>query len=189
MSEVLDFDTLKEKAFETANNHGWHDREQTDEVSLMLIITEVAEAVNADRKGKCADKDKFLASLKSDDDGEMFSMLFNQYVKDTFEDELSDIIIRCMDLGRMRFCSFDGVNEEVERLSVSVDRIPSFPVLAYYICQDITFPSYDLEDRLQNVVIQVLSYCRLRNIDIASFVDLKMRYNEMRSYKHGGKKY
>lgn len=189
MSRGLDFDTLKEKAFKTAKNHGWHEEAQPDEVLLMLIITEFAEAVNADRKGKHADKDKFLASLKHDDDGEMFSTIFDQYIKGTFEEELADILIRCLDLGALRLCSFDGVNETVERMIPKADMIPSFPALAYSICQDITCQSYDMEDKLQNVMVCVLLYCRLRNIDIVSFVDLKMRYNELRPYKHGGKKY
>ena len=189
MSRALDFDTLKEKAFKTAKNHGWHEESQPDEMLLMLIITEVAEAVNADRKGKHADKEKFLSSLKHDDDGEMFSTIFDQYIKGTFEEELADILIRCLDLGALRLCSFDGVNETVEKMAQITETTPSFPVLAYSICQDITCQSYDSEDKLQSVAIQILLYCRLRNIDIVSFVELKMRYNELRPYKHGGKKY
>lgn len=34
MSRELDFDTLKEKAFKTAKNHGWHEEAQPDEVLL-----------------------------------------------------------------------------------------------------------------------------------------------------------
>ena len=87
----MDLQKLSQEAFETAKAHGWHDEEQPDETLLMLIITEIAEAVQADRKDKHAYKDKFLASLKPDDDGEMFSMLFGQYIKNSVENTCAQV--------------------------------------------------------------------------------------------------
>lgn len=46
----MDLQKLSQEAFETAKAHGWHDEELPDETYLMLIITEIAEAVQADRK-------------------------------------------------------------------------------------------------------------------------------------------
>ena len=48
----MNLNELKNRAYKTAKAHGWHDKELSDETYLMLIITEIAEAVNADRAGK-----------------------------------------------------------------------------------------------------------------------------------------
>lgn len=42
---------LRDEAYATACNKGFHDEKHSDEHYLMLVITEIAEAVQADRKG------------------------------------------------------------------------------------------------------------------------------------------
>ena len=46
-----DLNKLRDRAYKIAKAHGFHEKEYSDETYLMLIITEIAEAVNADRKG------------------------------------------------------------------------------------------------------------------------------------------
>lgn len=36
---------------------------------------------------------------------------------------------------------------------------------------------------------RVIAYCKLKGIDIDFFVEQKMRYNKLKDYKHGNKKY
>ena len=43
---------LRDRAYQCACKHGFHDKEYSDKHWLMLIITEISEAVDADRKGK-----------------------------------------------------------------------------------------------------------------------------------------
>lgn len=42
---------LRDRAYDNSCKHGFHDKKYSDEHFLMLIITEIGEAVNADRKG------------------------------------------------------------------------------------------------------------------------------------------
>lgn len=184
----MNFDKLSQEAFETAKAHGWHDTEQPDETLLMLIITEIAEAVQADRKDKHAYKDKFLASLKPDDDGEMFSMLFGQYIKNSVEDELSDVVIRCLDLAGLRNIEFDYALKLMESGMKKVNK--AFPVFMYECCADISNGSLaTLARRLNVIVAAIICYCKQKGIDIDFFVEQKMRYNKLRSFKHVNKKY
>ena len=44
----MNLNNLSREAYETAKAHGWHDKEYSDEHFLMLIITEIAEAVQAE---------------------------------------------------------------------------------------------------------------------------------------------
>lgn len=187
----MDLQKLSQQAFATAKAHGWHDEEQPDEVYLMLIITEIAEAVQADRKDKHAYKDKFLASLKPDDDGEMLSMLFEQYIKNSVEDELCDVIIRSLDLLAVR--NKDAYIDEymVKYMLDFMESKPAFPEVAYEMCKFAasTDESIRLSERLGCIITLVELYCKQKGIDIDFFVEQKMRYNQLMEYKHGNKKY
>ena len=181
----MNFDELTHEAFATAKANGWHDIEQPDETYLMLIITEIAEAVQADRKDKHAYKDKFLASLMPDDDGDMFSMLFEQYIKNSVEDELSDILIRCLDLAALREISLNGVTEMTHTFHV---RDYSLARLCYALCCHVT-AIIPLRCKIADVIAYTLAWCSFNSIDIDFFVEQKMRFNKLRDYKHGNKKY
>ena len=46
-----------------------------------------------------------------------------------------------------------------------------------------------LEDKVHSVLNEIFSFCAAQEIDIEWHVGQKMRYNELRSFKHGNKKY
>lgn len=94
----MDLNKLRDEAFEIAKAHGWHDEKLSDETYLMLIITEIAEAVQADRKGKHADAGLFNADVETldmadDYDRDVWKRDFEIYIKNTVEDELADVVI------------------------------------------------------------------------------------------------
>ena len=43
--------------------------------------------------------------------------------------------------------------------------------------------------RLNYTIAAVIAYCKQKGIDIDFFVEQKMRYNKLREYRHGNKKY
>lgn len=75
---------------------GFWDGETNIGEKLMLIVTEVAEAMEAWRKGREVEVSKLRVVDKNPDysqDGN-----FKNYIKDTFEDEIADVFIRLFDL-------------------------------------------------------------------------------------------
>lgn len=192
----MDLQKLSQEAFETAKAHGWHDEEQPDETYLMLIITEIAEAVQADRKDKHADVDKFKeyktyygTFLPSEEIRTIrFREDFEAYIKNSVEDELSDVVIRCLDLAGLRNIEFDYALKLMESGMKKVNK--TFPVFMYECCADISNASLaTLARRLNVIVAAIICYCKQQDIDIEFFIEQKMRYNKLRNYKHGNKKY
>ena len=63
---------------------------------LMLVVSELAEALEADRKNRYSlNNPKDIAALANDED---FNDAFSSHVKDTFEDEIADAVIRLFDM-------------------------------------------------------------------------------------------
>ena len=185
----MNFDKLTQQAFATAKAHGWHDTEQPDEHWLMLIITEIAEAVQADRKDRHADVELFNYYYEDNDDGFdadgfIFKTYYDDFIKNSVEDEIADIIIRCLDYAALREIGLDRVPSYATSycLDKSIAKY-NFPAFAYFL----TFKTVNGD--VTDVLARVIAYCKLKNIDIDFNVELKMRYNKLRSYKHGNKKY
>lgn len=181
----MNFDELAQQAYATAKAHGWHDEKLPDETYLMLIITEIAEAVQADREGRHADIDLFKALLETyANDDAVFKYEFETHVKNSVEDELSDIIIRCLDYSALRGISLDNVPIFVTGYcrDKSIAK-RDFPTFAYFL----TFKAVNGD--VTDVLARIIAYSKLKNIDIDFFVEQKMRYNQLRDYKHGNKKY
>ena len=87
---------------------GFWDKEKNIGELLMLVTSELGEALEADRKNKHADLENFelnvgkteelrnnLGKIVSKDN---YAVHFKTFVKDTFEDEIADAVIRLLDL-------------------------------------------------------------------------------------------
>ena len=68
---------------------------------LMLTVSELGEAMEADRKDKRTDKEhlKWVASLKNDSVADEF---FKNHIKDTVEDEMADAIMLLLSISASR---------------------------------------------------------------------------------------
>ena len=181
----MDLQELSQEAFATAKAHSWHDTEQPDETYLMLIITEIAEAVQADRKDRHADV-KFFRSLY-EPDVRIWISCFENYIKNSVEDELSDVLIRCLDLAALRNCDLSLAGAVTDRnLLTANDELPKF---AFRMCWMLSDETDTLCSRLNYTIAAIIAYCKQKGIDIDFFVEQKMRFNKLLDYKHGNKKY
>lgn len=104
---------------------------------------------------------------------------------DCVEFELADIIIRCLDLAALRGISLDGVTEMTQTFHV---RDYSLARLCYALCCHVT-AIIPLRCKIADVIAYTLAWCSFNSIDIDFFVEQKMRFNKLRDYKHGNKKY
>lgn len=61
---------------------------------LMLVVSELSEALEADRKDRYADAFAFESALGSDMSDGRFMKAFEDNIKDSYEDEIADAMIR-----------------------------------------------------------------------------------------------
>lgn len=179
---------LKYKAYHCAVAHGWHEEDLSNEHFLCLVISELMEAMEADRKGMHAKRDNFEYYIKQRkrDDGE-FMYVFRIDIKDSVEDELADTCIRLLDLAGLRQLELTYTN------SLAIMGKMSFTEYIYCLCSFITNPDKSNSKWLDNHISYslgwIFSWCRAKNIDISWHIEQKMKYNELRPYMHGGKAY
>ena len=181
----MNLNELRDEAYSIAKANGWHEEEHSDSHWLMLIITEIAEAVQADRKDRHTDIGLFKALLETyANDDAVFKYEFETHVKNGVEDELADIIIRCLDYSALCGICLDNVPIFITdycRDKSIVKR--DFPTFAYFL----TFKAVNGD--VTDVLARVIAYCKLKGIDLDFFIRAKMKYNRLRGYKHGGKRY
>jgi len=105
---------LATEVHQNAKDKGFFDDEKNIGEMLCLIHSEVSEALEADRKDRYSQADSIKLGGLADKnygityhDDKIFQRAFSESVKDTFEDELADVMIRVMDLA-----AFKGINLE-----------------------------------------------------------------------------
>lgn len=90
---------LKELAYKTAVEHGFHEDVKPVVFYFGLVMSEAGEAINADRKGLHADAKGFE---EDEANGLPFAENFKKYIKDSVEDEIADIVIRLLDFAGLK---------------------------------------------------------------------------------------
>lgn len=93
----MNIQQLCKDAHQNSVDHGFYDKvNQNVAEKLMLIVSELSEALEAHRCGRFADFKRYDAFKKVDSSA--CNRIFGQDIKDTFEDEIADVFIRLCDL-------------------------------------------------------------------------------------------
>lgn len=103
---------LRDEIHANAKEKGFCDSKKEVGTMLMLIVSELAEALEADRTGDFCDFSKYEKCKKEMDVGirtleDIEKYAFEKYIKNTFEDELADVIIRTLSI-----CGYLGIDIE-----------------------------------------------------------------------------
>lgn len=101
----MDIAELTRLAHENAVAKGFYDTSVNIGQSLMLIVTELSEALEAHRNGRRTHPKWLVIDPPSPTYPSDWDRRFKDSVKDTFEDELADAVIRIADL-----CGFLGID-------------------------------------------------------------------------------
>lgn len=187
---------LQQSIWEIATAHGWHEQPISTAQYCGLIMTEMAEAIEADRNGRRAESKEFTELLSKQPkaiDAETDSVIYQSwfmssyknYVKGSIEEEFADVVIRVLDMAqevhgdRMRWMGYYPWGQVYLE-----DK--SFIENAWYFIRDVlNWGTMNISDS----VSFMFDWAQYLGIDLWQHIEWKMKYNELRPYKHGGKKY
>lgn len=187
-----ELNALKERAYKTAVEHGFHDEEKPDAYYLGLVMSEAGEAINADRKGMRANVVRFSEDMEL---GHPFKESFEKHIKDSIEDEIADIVIRLLDFSGLKGYTLlisglsalpsTAIVDEFARNGLSGTLFALIGTLSDSLDDDSTEATVGI---VINIFIDCFKKITGRDYDLLWFVEQKMKYNELRA-KLNGKKY
>ena len=171
----MNYNKLAEEAHENAVKHGFWETKVSNEHCLMLVITEIAEMVEAHRVSR-------KAKTAAYNDMPNKQIGFEKFIKNTMEDEMADIVIRLADLAGA--LGVDFTKMQPCRYYRAFSKF-SFTENAFALCKGLSKDAIGIEKRIQFGLDFITKWAQELNIELAFFVAQKMRYNVMRPYRNG----
>ena len=159
---------------------------------LMLVISELSEAVEADRIGRWAKLDHDTIDTLQRIEGAPYAQEFLRLVKDTVEDEIADAVIRLLDLLGCLLKGVELTQEELNMVPAAYDNdtppnmltYATFIVVSgsvYAACKDKEFIS------VLSPIKSLEQLCDHLGIDLMTHIEMKLKYNATRPALHGKK--
>ena len=196
--------TLAKSIHEAAKAKGFWDETRDLGETFMLMISEAAEAMEGHRKGKAADLAGFDENISSEllelvDNKipiaiSMFKSRFEEHIKDTPADELADTAVRCLDYIGYKGISYEAcVPDFLEPNYATKSSNFGAQLLKIVGLINSSFDYFDGGDdyygsvALCNAVSCCFDVAEKNGIDLDRHIELKLKYNATRPYKHGKK--
>jgi NTP pyrophosphatase (non-canonical NTP hydrolase) len=101
----MDLTVFSEEIHDANKAKGFYDKPVETGTTLMLVTSELSEALEADRHNLRANKLAF--EIDTQENNVPFGESFKTHIKDTYEDEIADAIIRLLD-----HCGFKNIDIE-----------------------------------------------------------------------------
>ena len=179
------YQALCETAHRKAEEKGWWENPLSLQSNLMLIITECAEMVNADRRRKYAnigEMKKAIGNRSIEETPFEWKNAFEAYVKDTVEDELADTMIRIADLAgflKVDFSRFNRINYQRD-----FDKY-EFADNVFVLVKALVNEGYSKPRRILFAMQYIIDFADYIGCDLNLHIRMKLAYNSTRPIKHG----
>lgn len=173
----MNYNEYRDEAFATAKRNGFHEEVCSVEHLKCLIISEMMEAVEADRLAHYADLKGYFDALWN----MPYDENFEQNIKDTVEDELADVCIRIFDLAGYK--NID-LNKAMLKETDNIRPAGTLTEKIYRVVR-VLVQRESLAVSLARTLTRILKIAEQADIDIETHIQLKMAYNNGRDYKHG----
>ncbi|ASM67901.1 nucleoside triphosphate pyrophosphohydrolase family protein [Bacteroides caccae] len=186
----MNLNELRDKSYKNACEHGFHDQELSNEHCLCLVISELMEAVEADRKGKQPLIEQFNCGISYPKNN--LKQVYDYCIKGTVAEELADACIRLLDLYGLLGIDLDedAFDEETISEYSATYCNKSFTESIFHIIKFITSNN---EVFIRSCVVpemlllEIFGLAKYLSIDLMWHIEQKMKYNELREKMHGKK--
>lgn len=183
------------KAYENTKAKGFYKPDLDINQALMLIITEMSEAIQASRHNRHGSIEGYNTYLEVSDE----HVAYEESLEGTVESEFADITLRIISLlgwydSQNTICLMNDTElkktEEFHKVEFEHGNY-CLPTAMYLIITRITYfpfscsPAWMNTLRLQDILVQVFALAHAEGIDLVEHIKLKMKYNESRPYLHG----
>lgn len=176
------------RAHGCACRHGFHDVKYSPVHMFMLVLGEVGEAVEADRRNLHSNLRGFEICK-----GLTYNDRFKNYVKDSLEDELADIAIRLFDMcGELDIVpswievkDWDAMRKEFVSLCGDYDFCERCYLLSCLLCRADDGDDVCLDEVIGSSLSFLFFLADDMGIDLLKHIEIKMAYNESRPIRHG----
>lgn len=169
------------KSHEVAKGKGFWDKPNSSHVIVMLIISEIGEAVEAWRTNNKAEISPYVVEiLDRDKYTEVEKKIFEREIKGTVDEELADIFIRICD-----YLGFVNRNMDESR-SIPVYLFNNSFVEDMYQLTSTIVHCFDEDDILYPYLLVVIDNIASNyGIDLEKMIEYKTKYNITRPRLHG----
>lgn len=182
----IDFNALRDRAYKCACDHGFHDTGLSNEHSLCFVISELMEAVEADRKGKKPNIEQFNCGISYPKNN--FKQVYDFCIKGTVAEEFADSAIRLLDLAGSLDISlkdiYDFMKEPEYKDWDDALKEMSFTERMFFLTSILT-EDRDIAEVIKASIVIIFLNADLLYIDLLWHIEQKMKYNELRENKHG----
>jgi len=191
--ETEKLNKLSARIYSWATKQGFWTSDVTINHSMALVITEIAEVIEADRNGRHADPEGFEKKIFTLDAGDpdyqaKWIAAFKDHLKDSVEDEMADTVIRILDIGghmRLRWDKITASNYFREFRSFDMCENALALIVGF------TNTKFVIQRRMLWAVLYVFKWFKsLRQNDdhgLLWYIDRKMDFNATRPKKNGKK--
>jgi NTP pyrophosphatase (non-canonical NTP hydrolase) len=189
---------LIKEAHDNAVQRGFYPKGEVRNIGelLMLIVSELGEALEAHRNNKFADWKAYEMLIdihnkkawnRDDFKIENAQYYFESKIKDTFEDEIADVFIRLFDL--CGYLDYGGSEKSPIYYNWSTQKewTDNIGDNLRKICKIIldVEPNYIGPSYFSACLSYLNFFCNHHNIPIEKHIKAKMAYNRTRPHKHG----
>jgi NTP pyrophosphatase (non-canonical NTP hydrolase) len=182
----MNLNDLKDRAYRNAVAHGWHEEEKSDDHWLCLVISELMESVEADRKKHHADVLSFNSVTEFT--GEERIKAYETYIKGSVEEELADTCIRLLDFAGLKNVDLSELELPLKFNKEYAERRSRLTFTEWCLDCISSIVFYNRANAPAEYLIKALlaeMFCKTHNkFDLLWHMEEKMKYNETRPFMH-----
>ena len=187
----INLNDMSRRAYEIAKDNGFHDKSTSEIADLMMIITELSEMIQADRKNKrTVGRGSVIVKVWKGNQDVNVSNLYHDLLKGTVEEELADVVIRLLDFAGSRSIPLEIYTDRkvVGVYDISTFSLPEWTMMIVMLITDSVRNYYTTTSEfIESIIEMCYQYAEAYQIPLLDIVDIKMKYNETRDHLHGCK--